>query len=75
MATNVSHRGVFVDDHLLEAEIQQAEQEFLENSMIEETDDCEDFADPDFEGCLEYAATFLQHNTIHSEIPPFLHFK
>ena len=56
MATGVSHSGVFVDDHLLEAEIQQAEQEFLENSMIEETDDGEDFADPDFEACLEYAA-------------------
>ena len=55
MATSVSHSGVFVDDHLLEAEIQQAEQEFLENSMIEETDDGEDFADPDFEACLEYA--------------------
>ena len=76
MATSISHRGVFVADHLLEAEIQQAEQEFLENSMIEETDDGEDFADPDFEGCLkEYAATFLQHNTIHSKITPFLHFK
>ena len=75
MATSVSHSDVFVADHLLQAEIQQAEQEYLENSMIEETDDGEDFADPDYEACLEYAATFLQHNTIHSEIPSFLHFK
>ena len=59
MATSVSHSGVFAADHLLEAEIQQAEQEFLENSMMEEIDDGEDFADPDFEACLEcleYAA-------------------
>ena len=48
MATSVSHSGVFAADHLLEAEIQQAEQEFLENSMMEEIDDGEDFADPDF---------------------------